>query len=174
MFSPKIDAVSASVSGVVKWKMPCGRASAAYAPVAELVRHRQHVVGPRRVVEHHVRMGGGHGVRAERAAALAGAGRAVHVAAREELGRGVAELRGEGAVAVEHDLLGLSVRDAVVAVGHRRHAVVVRKAVEAEEARLEPVPAARQVVAALHGLDSACTDSSLASLARFREASQCG
>jgi hypothetical protein len=84
--------------------------------VAQLVRHDENVVRPRRVVQHHVRVRRGHGVRAERPAALARAGRPVHVAAREELARRLAQLGGEGAVAVEHDLLGLAVGDAVVAV----------------------------------------------------------
>ncbi len=98
-------------------------------------------------------MRGRHGVRAEGATALAGPRRAVHVAAREELGRGVAELGREGAIAVEHDLLGLAVGDAVVGVGHRRHPVVVGQPVETEQPRLQAVPAPCKVVAALHGLD---------------------
>ncbi len=121
--------------------------------VPELVGHHEHVVRARGVVEHHVRVRRGHRVRAERAAALARARRAVDVAAGEELGGHLAQLGREGAVAVEHDLLGLAVGDAVVAVGHRRHAVVGGEPVEPEEARLQPVPAAREVVAPLHRLD---------------------
>ena len=143
--------------------------------VPELVGHHEHVVRARGVVEHHVRVRRGHRVRAERAAALARARRAVDVAAGEELGGHLAQLGREGPVAVEHDLLGLAVGDAVVAVGHRRHAVVVGEPVEAEQARLQRrTSGARGRSGPAPPRSAPATDSSLASLARLREASQCG
>ena len=53
-------------------------------PVAELVGHRQHVAAPGGEVEHHVRVHAGHGVGAERAAALVRAHRGVDPALVEE------------------------------------------------------------------------------------------
>ena len=133
--------------------MPCGLRQRGVHAVPQLVGHHEHVVRARRVVQHHVRVRRGHGVRAEGAAALVRARRAVDVAAREELRGHLAELRREGPVAVEHDLLGVRVGNAVVAVRHGGHAVVVGQRVETQQARLQRVPAPRQVVAALDRLD---------------------
>ena len=151
--SPNTLAVSASVSGVAKWKTPCGRASDGVHAVAELVRERQHVAAARRVVEHHVRRGARDGVGAERAAALARAHRGVDPLLVEERARARGELGREALEGVEHHVLGARPRDRLVLVGHGGHAVVVREPVDAEQPRLEPVPAARQLVAPADRLD---------------------
>ncbi len=121
--------------------------------VAELVGQDEHVAPPRRVVEHHVGRGARHRVGAERAAALAGAHRGVDAAVVEEGARGVRHLRREAGERVEHHRLGVRPRHLELLVGHRGHAVVVRDPVDAEELRLQPVPAARQLVAAADRLD---------------------
>ena len=121
--------------------------------VAELVGHRQHVAGARGVVEHHVGVARGHRVGAERAAALAGRRRGVDVVAGEELGRRVAELARELVVALEHELAGVGVADRLLDLGDRRHPVVVGEPVEPEQLRLQPVPAAGDLVAADDRLD---------------------
>ncbi len=74
--SPNTEAVSARVSGVCWWKMPCSRGERRVDAVAELVREREHVAAAAGVVEQHVRVDRRHGVRAEGAAALARAGAA--------------------------------------------------------------------------------------------------
>ena len=119
----------------------------------ELVRQRQHVAAQVRVVQQHVRVHARHAVGAERAAALAGAHRPVDPVLVEEAVDQRAELVAEGRVGVEHDLLGLRPGDLLVVLRHRRHAVVVRELVDAQQLRLQAIPAARQLVASAHRLD---------------------
>ena len=120
--------------------------------VAELVREREHVAAARRPVQQHVRVVRRHRVRAERArAACPGrAGASIH-APSKNVARGVGELarerrrtrRARAPCASSQPICALD-------VGDRRHAVVVGEAVDAEQLRLQRVPALRDRVAALH------------------------
>ena len=152
--SPNTLAVSASVSGVAKWKTPCGARERGVHAVAELVRERQHVAPPRRVVEHHVRRARSARCRSRtrRRACPAAPGRR-SAARRRTRARVVAQLGREARERVEHHVLRARPRDRLVLVDHRGHAVVVGEPVEAEQLRLQAVPAARQLVAAADGLD---------------------
>ena len=58
-----------------------------------------------------------------------------------------AELGREGAVAVDHDLARLRVGVLDHVLGHGRHAVVVGQPVDPQQARLQPVPRARDLIA---------------------------
>ena len=89
-----------------------------------------------------------HGVRAERARPLARPHRRVDPRLVEEALRGGRELGRERRVRVEHELARLVPAELLVGRRHRRHAVVVGDAVEAEQLRLQRVPALRDVVAA--------------------------
>jgi hypothetical protein len=121
--------------------------------VAELVREREDVATPRRVVQQHVRVLARHGVGAERAAALAGAHGRVDEFAGEELPRGVAEVGGEVVVAREDELARVVPLHGLLVLAHGRHAVVVLQAVDPEQLRLQAVPAAGQLVAVADRLD---------------------
>ncbi len=121
--------------------------------VAELMGQRQDVASLVRPVQQDVRVGAGDGVGAEGAAALARTDGRVDVVAVEEDLRGVAENRGEVAERVQHELAGLVPAVVLVALRDRGHAVVVGQALDPEEPGLQAVPAARQLVGALHCVD---------------------
>ena len=122
-------------------------------PVAELVGERQHVAALARVVEQHVRVHARHGVGAERAAALGRAHRRVDPALVEEAPGGVAQHGGEGVEGAQHDVASVVPADLLVDLRDAGGAVVVGELVEAEELRLQLVPALRQLVGALDRLD---------------------
>ena len=83
---------------------------------------------------------------------LAGRGGASMRLLVEERARRVAELGREGGVGVQHELLGVLPRDRLVLVlGDGGHAVVVGELVDAQQLRLQAIPAARQLVAVAHG-----------------------
>ena len=147
--SPNTDAVSASVSGVAMWKTPCLEPSAACTPWPELVRERQHVAAQVRVVEHHVRVHARHAVGAERAAALARAAPARRSSSRRRSARTIAPSSSrERRVGVEHESAWPRGHgDLLVVLGDGGHAVVVGEPVDPEQLRLQPIPAARQLVA---------------------------
>ena len=121
--------------------------------VAELVREREHVTAARGVVEQHVRRRRGHGGRAECAPALGRAHRGVDAPLAEEALGKLAELGREGGVALEHDPLGAREGERGHVLGDGRHAVVVGEALDAEQLRLQAIPAARDLLARAHGLD---------------------
>ena len=152
--SPNTDAVSASVSGVAWWKTPCPRREVRVQSVAELVREREHVAPARRPVQQHVRVVRRHGVRAERARALARHGPARRSTRRR---RNAARCRRARPRTTRTRRARAPSRfvpaDLRLDVGDRRHAVVVGEAVDAEQARLQRVPALRDRVAALHRFD---------------------
>ncbi len=122
--------------------------------MAQLVRHRQDVARAGGVVQHHVGVGRRDRVGAESAAALAG-GRAARRCSRPRRSPdgGLAQLRREAPVAVEDELAGVGVADPLLLHRDRRHAVVVGELVEAEELRLQAIPAPGQLVVGDDGLD---------------------
>ena len=95
--SPNTDAVSASVSGVLWWKIALLRGERRVDAVAELVREHEHVAAPAGEVEQDVGVHGRDGVGAEGAAALAAAGRRVDPALVEEALGEARRARGEKA-----------------------------------------------------------------------------
>ena len=121
--------------------------------VAELVREREHVAPARGVVEQHVGKHRRHGRGAEGAAPLGRAQRRIDPALVEEALGQRAQLSGERGVAVEHDLARLRKRERDLVRGDGRHAVVVGQPLHAEQPRLQPVPAARDLIAPANRLD---------------------
>ena len=115
-------------------------------PVAELVRERQHVAPACRPVEQHVRVVRRHRVRAEGAGPLARSHRRVDPRLVEELLRDLGEPGRERRVRVEHDVARVTPAEDVLGLGDRGHAVVVGEPVDAEQLRLQRVPALRDVV----------------------------
>src|SRR2546421_7387886 len=98
-------------------------------------------------------MHGGHRRGAEGAPALARAQRGVDMTLLEDAAREVAELRREGRVAVQDDLAGAREGESLLVGAHGGNAVVVGETLEAQQPRLEAVPAARYLEAAPDGLD---------------------
>ena len=133
--------------------------------VPELVREREHVTATRRPVEQQIRMMRRHRVGAERSGSLARSCRCVDPRIVEEVAGVVGELRRERRVRVEHEVFGLVPTDLALHPADRGHAVVVGQAVEAEELRLQRVPALRDRVPALHRRDE-CLDRLVARLVR--------
>ncbi len=122
-------------------------------PMPELVRQGEHVAAAVGVVEHHVGMDRGDRRGAEGAAALRGRRRSVDPALVEEAQRDLPGAVREGLERGKHQLLALLPGDLLVVFRDRRHAVVVRQPLQAEQARLGLVPAPRQPVPALDRLD---------------------
>ena len=143
-------------------------------PVAELVGHRQHVAAPGGEVEHHVGVHARHRVGAERAAALVRAHRRVDPVLVEEPPGDRAGLGGERLVGVEHELAGLAVGEGDLLGQHRRRAVVVGDLLDAEQLRLQPVPALRDVEAPADRLDQRHHRLVGGLVGEVAEASQCG
>ena len=137
--SPKIEAVSASVSGVVNWKMPCGARQRGVHAVAELVGHHEHVVRARGVVEHHVRVRATAPCtsRTRRRACPAAAARRCSRPAKNSRGH-LAQLRREAPSSSRARSLAPRRRGCARPTSrHRRHAVPVGEPVEPEQPRLE-------------------------------------
>ena len=104
-------------------------------PVPELVRQGEHVAAAVGVVEHHVGVDRGDGRGAEGAAALRGRRRSVDPALVEEaLARSPPARSEKDANESSDQLPALLPGDLLVVGGDRRHAVVVRQALDAEQA----------------------------------------
>ena len=142
--SPNTDAVSASVSGVVWWKIPCSRARYACRPwpisCASVSTSRRRD-GP---VEQQVRVLARHGVRAERARPLARADRRVDPRLVEEPLRRPTPSSGENDAYASSTSSRASFHpNSSSTRRHRRHAVVVGELVEPEQ----PAPSASTTAA---------------------------
>ena len=153
--SPKTEAVSARVSGVLAFSRPRSCASDAVQAVAELVREREHAAPLAGVVHQHVRVHVRDRRGAEGAEHLARPHRRVDPVALEEAADDLAGLRREAVERVQHELARVVPRDRAADLLERREAVVVAQLRQAEQPRLQRVEALRDVVAGDDRVDEA-------------------